>query len=122
MLSISYGADEHYITPAAAGVITAFENLVNVVGSRRRLVNLYAYNSSAAAVFVGVFDTPDGTQASAVRASVYPVGAGSFISIGAHGGERFDKGIMVQAFTDALLTTPAGATIMFWKVDFTAWL
>ena len=89
MFSISYPADEHYVTPSVAGVPT-YENSVKPFTSKRRMVNLYAFNNSANTVYLGVFDTPDGTQAASTKTVVYPIAAGSFVSVSIHAGDRFE--------------------------------
>lgn len=119
MFSISYPADEHYTTPSAAGV-PAYENAKQVIAKKRRLVNLYAFNNSGAAVYLAMQDSANAGVDNG-RIIVYPIGAGSFVSVAIHGGKRFENGIYLQAFTTAALGVAAGA-VMFYDVDYMAYL
>lgn len=58
MFSISYPADEHYQTGFAGGALAVlnYENKRQVIAAKRRLVNVYAFNSSNAAVYLAVMD------------------------------------------------------------------
>src|SRR3989442_1112185 len=116
MFSISYGADEHYVTPNVAGVPT-YENGKQFIATKRRLVNFYAFNSGPTDVFVCLADTANGAAfAAGDRVVLYPVPSLGFTSVAIHGGDRFERGIYAQAFTDPTMATPAGA-VMLWKVD-----
>lgn len=113
-----YGADENYLTPSVAGV-PAYENAKQVITSKRRLVSLYAFNSSGDTVYVAVADSAAAMTA-ATRVRVYPVESGGFASVGVQGALRFENGIYVKAFTEAALTNAAG-NVMLWDVNYTAY-
>jgi hypothetical protein len=116
MFPIFFPADQHYVTPKGT-----WENMKVVSPKPCRVVNVYAMNSGAAKVFLGIIDTPDGTVASATKAVPYPIESGSFISIAEHFGNRIEGQLVVEAFTDATLTTPAG-NVMFYKIDWMAYI
>jgi hypothetical protein len=111
----------HYFTPNAAGVPT-YEIAKSVATKPLVLLNLYAFNSDTANdLFLAVFDSPDGTQGSAATVTVYPVPKKSFVQVATPGGDRFEKGLFVKAFTDVGLTTAAGAVMAF-KIDYTPYI
>lgn len=116
LTTILYPADQRYTTPQGT-----WENKKVVSDKPVRLVNLYAFNSGGDKVYVGVIDTPDGNVANATRAIPYPVESGSFISIAVPVGQRIEGQLVVQAFTDATLSTAAG-NVMFWNVEYMAYL
>lgn len=118
MFSISFPADQHYTSPST-GFVPTYENGKLIQGSKLRLVNLYAFNSSNTTVYLAVADSVDGTTIA--NAVPYPIGPGSFVSISIHGGDRYEKGLYLKAFTDTGLSAAAG-NVMFYKVDWTAYL
>ncbi len=120
MFSIAYPADQHYVTPQTLGV-PQFENAKQIQASRMRLVNLYAFNTSAAAVYLMVADVAAGAIAPGNKLAVYPIAAGSFVAISTHGGDRYENGLYLLCYNEALLTTTAGA-VMFYKVDWMGYL
>lgn len=114
-------ARQHYTTPVTAGV-PQYENSKSVFNAQKVLLNLYAFNSDAANdVFLAVVDTPDGTLASAVTTTVYPVPKKSFVQVSLPGGDRVEKGLLLKAFTDTALTAAAG-NVMAYKVDYTSYV
>lgn len=117
MMSMSYGGDEFYRSSAAGAPV--YENAKQIVAAKRRLVSLYAFNSGGADVYLKVQDSAN-AGVDAGDCTVYPVSAGSFISLAMHGGDRFEKGIYLQAFTDAACTAAAGA-VMHYRVSWTAY-
>lgn len=114
-------AEQHYQSPFGAGPVPTFENAKSIFVGKNVLINLYAFNSSAATVYLAVVDTPDNTFASATKLAIYPIPATSFVSIAAQDGDRFEGGLFVKAFTDNGLTTPAGS-VMHYRVDWTAYV
>lgn len=130
MFSIGYPADEHYLSVDGLGnpayenakQVAATKNNANgnpIVSSRKKLVNLYACNTSAATVWLVLRDTADG-GVDGGPSRVYPVNPLGFVTVAMFGGIRMEKGIHVQAFTDATLATPAG-NVMYYAVDYTAY-
>lgn len=113
-------AELHYRSPGAAATPT-FENAKSVFVGKNVLVNLYAFNSSGAQVYLAVVDTPDTTIASGTNTTIYPIPATSFVSIATPDGDRVEGGLFLKAFTDVALTTPAGA-VMHYKVDWTPYI
>lgn len=114
MFSISYSADQHYVTPQTAGV-PVWEEAKQISTVPIRLVNFYALNTSAATVYVALFDSPDAAT-TIQKMTVYPVTAGSWFSIAQHGGDRMYRGLYVRAFTTIALSAGAGA-VMEYKAD-----
>lgn len=116
MFSISYAADEHYRSALAGAPV--YENAKQIIAAPRRLVSLYALNNSAGDVYLKVQDSAN-AGADNGPCTVYPVAAGSFISVATHGGDRMFNGIYVKAYTDAACTVAAG-NVMHYKLDWTA--
>lgn len=117
MYSISYGADESYTSQLNGAPV--YENGIQVATKQRRLVSLYALNNSGSNVFLKLQDSTN-AGVDQGKARVYPVTANSFISVALHGGLRMEKGIYLNAYTDAACTTPAG-NVMHFDVNFTAY-
>jgi hypothetical protein len=114
---IPHPANYHYNTPFGAGPVPTYENAKSVFTGKQLLVNLYAFNSSGAAIYLAVVDTPDGTIASCTRLAMYPIPSLSFVGIATPGGDRIEGGLYLKAFTDTGLVTPAGS-VMTYKVDY----
>jgi hypothetical protein len=93
MYVISFPADQHYNTPQTAGV-PQYENSKQIFTGKRRLVNLYVLNNSAATVYLAVCDTAT-TQAAAGAITVYPIAANSFVSVAQPSGDRFEAGLFL---------------------------
>lgn len=119
MFCIFYPADEHYHTAHVAGVPT-YENAVQVIAAPRRLISLYAFNKHTATVYLKVQDSKNaGTDGGPIV--VYPIAAGSFVSITFATGKRFENGIYLKAFGEAALTNAASGVLLY-DVDFSAYL
>ncbi len=107
----SFAADEHYTSPA-------FEAGKQFATGQRRLVNFYAFNKSAATIYLKL---SDGDAVAEITSVWYPVPAGSFISIATPGGDRYEQGIKANGYTTAGGSTPCGNELWF-KCDWTAYL
>jgi hypothetical protein len=119
MFSISYPADQHYRS-------TAFENGVQVFTTPQKLVNLYAFTTSAAQVYLLVSDDAAGPHAPSATypAIIYPIAAGGgYVAIGTHGGDQFKNGLYVGVYSTAALAAaaaaPDGGGVCWLKVDWT---
>lgn len=113
MYSISFSADQRYITPNSGGVPT-YENAKQVQALPMRLVDLYAFNSSAAVLYLAVYDSKDAATTIGVGGIVvYPIPAGGFVSVSQHGGMRLSSGLYVKAFTGTSLAVAAGNVLLY---------
>lgn len=116
MYSISFSADQNYLSPFALGS-QVFENAKQVTTQPLRLVNAYAWNTSGNTVYLVVADSADGgTTFGRASGVIYPIAAGSYVAVSKHGGTKMSKGLWVKAFTDLALTTAAG-NVMFYNFD-----
>jgi hypothetical protein len=112
--------DFHYFTPQSAGVVT-LENAKQVFTGQNLVLNLYAYNSSGAQVYLAVCDTSGSSMTNAANITIYPIPATSFVNVATPGGDRFEVGLYLKAFTDAAATVAAGS-VMAYKVDYDAYV
>lgn len=118
----SIGADEWYSTACDdAGSGPSYENAKRFVLGKRRLLSLYAYNSSGSTVYLALCDTVGAAFSNAVIGTckqVIPILANSYVSITAN--DRFELGILAVACTTNVMTVAAGS-VMFWRAGWTAY-
>lgn len=116
------GADEFYATPCDdVGGGPTYENAKRLVLGKRRLMSLYAYNSSGSTVYLAICDSAAGVFSNAAIGTckqVIPILANSYVSITTN--ERFELGILVMACTTNVMTVAAGS-VMFWRAGWTAY-
>lgn len=127
--SVSYPADEHY-PPESSIQTLSIRNATQIFTGARSMVNLYAANTGAGLVWLGVWDdNPIGSPSTGARAdhrliTLAPVAGPGWFQFSVHGGTDVQFGLWVGAYSTAALALAGGdpdaGDVMFYKADWNA--